>query len=518
MRKEGKFTDTEYREIYPSDAVPPRLYGVIKAHKPEKNFPMRTIVSTVGTVSHATSKHLVKIIQPTLNKNSTRLQNSTSFVQEAKTWEIGATEIQVSYDVVALYPSVPISKAVDVIMKILQDDAAAIRSRTKLELRDIKLLIDLCLGKCYFLYEDSIFIIKDAGPIGLSLMVVMAEAYLQHLEKKAMEDATEKQVAPITFKRYVDDSHARFPNLVQAKAFLDILNAQDSKIQYTIEMEDSQKALAFLDVKVCNDGSGSYDCQVHRKEAITNVQIKSHSSVNPRILDSVFKGFLVRAHRLCSHKHLLEEITFLIDVFAENGHDRIKLENIARTYTIPEKRKEHTVLTTETKTDDTATKPLIKIPWIPRLGPKLRNIFKKHNIRIIFTSPPNLESLLCNNKSKLPKNSQAGVYKLNCSCGSSYIGETKKKVRTRLEEHQRDIRNEKWTSTGCSEHASHCTGTFDWNGNATIAVQSNYRLRKIREALEIRRHKTGPDQVMGLNRDSGNICYSNSWNALFQKL
>ncbi len=35
---------------------------------------------------------------------------------------------------------------------------------------------------------------------------------------------------------------------------------------------------------------------------------------------------------------------------------------------------------------------------------------------------------------------------------------------------------------------------------------------------EIRRCKTGPDQPTGLNRDLGNVMFTNSWNALFRKL
>ena len=72
------------------------------------------------------------------------------------------------------------------------------------------MLIELCLSRCYFLYENDIYEIEDAGPIGLSLMVVIAEAYLQFLEKRALAIACGRDVQPITFKRYVDDSHARF--------------------------------------------------------------------------------------------------------------------------------------------------------------------------------------------------------------------------------------------------------------------------------------------------------------------
>ena len=63
--KEGKFDNKTYYKVYPSDAIPPRLYGVTKAHKPEKNYPMRTIVSNIGKVPYGTSKYLVEMIQTT---------------------------------------------------------------------------------------------------------------------------------------------------------------------------------------------------------------------------------------------------------------------------------------------------------------------------------------------------------------------------------------------------------------------------------------------------------------------
>ena len=49
LRKEKKFTDKEYCEIYPSDSILPRLYGTVKAHKPEKNYPMRTVYNNWNT-------------------------------------------------------------------------------------------------------------------------------------------------------------------------------------------------------------------------------------------------------------------------------------------------------------------------------------------------------------------------------------------------------------------------------------------------------------------------------------
>ena len=50
------------------------------------------------------------------------LKNSKQFVDEAKSWEISPDEIQVSFDVVALYPSIPVKKAIDDLMNMLKTD------------------------------------------------------------------------------------------------------------------------------------------------------------------------------------------------------------------------------------------------------------------------------------------------------------------------------------------------------------------------------------------------------------
>ena len=126
------------------------MYGTIKAHKLEKNYPMRTILSTIGTPASGISKYLVKIIEPTLNKNNNKIQNSPSLVHKVKDWKIESTEIQVSYNIVHLYPSVPLDKSTQVIVEFLQDDHVELKKRTKLNLTDIQQLLELCLSKCYF--------------------------------------------------------------------------------------------------------------------------------------------------------------------------------------------------------------------------------------------------------------------------------------------------------------------------------------------------------------------------------
>ena len=209
MRKENKFDNITYFKLYPSDAIPPRQEGVIKAHKQEKNYPMRTIVSTIGTAPYGTSKYLVEIIQPILNKKKHCVMNSSSFVNEVAIWETTLKKIKVSYDDLDLYPSISKDKAITVWIETL-NDVDDLNSCRKQTLTDIHKLIELCLNKSYFLYKNKIRLLKNSGPIGVSLMVVLSESYLQHLERKAIAEALAIHIQLKTFKRYVDESHARF--------------------------------------------------------------------------------------------------------------------------------------------------------------------------------------------------------------------------------------------------------------------------------------------------------------------
>ena len=98
---------------------------------------------------------------------------------------------------------------------------------------------------------------ENSGPIGLSIMVVLSECYLQRIEHISITQALNLNLAPKTFKRFVDDSHARFNNREQSLQFLDILNSQDPSIQYTTEFENGNTQLIFLDVSMRSTGNNS---------------------------------------------------------------------------------------------------------------------------------------------------------------------------------------------------------------------------------------------------------------------
>ena len=165
--KQQNFETRTYFQLFSADPIPPRLYGVIKAHNPEKCFPMQAIVSTVGTLSYGISQYLVELIHPTRNKSKYKITNSSPFLNKAKNWFVKRNKVQVSYDIVNLYPSVPINKALDILIDQLNNDQDELMKRTKLCSKGIYELAELCFSKCYFSWNNESRILKNSGPIGL---------------------------------------------------------------------------------------------------------------------------------------------------------------------------------------------------------------------------------------------------------------------------------------------------------------------------------------------------------------
>ena len=140
------------------------------------------LVSTIGRPRYGISKYPEGIIQPILNKNQHKVKSSKSFVSQVKTWKIELDEIQASYDVANLYPSLPVDDAMDVIILQSIIDYDDLKT-TKLVRIDILQLMELFIIECYFLRDNAIWNFLNFGPIGLS---------------------------PKKFCRYADDSHTRF--------------------------------------------------------------------------------------------------------------------------------------------------------------------------------------------------------------------------------------------------------------------------------------------------------------------
>ncbi|XP_065679047.1 uncharacterized protein LOC136093746 [Hydra vulgaris] len=221
-------------------------------------------------------------------------------------------------------------------------------------------------------------------------MVVLAESFLQYHEEKAikMTTTTIPFIDIKSFYRYVDDSHARFSNLNQAEQFQKILNKQHLSLKYTIEVENKNKILYFLDITIINNTQGKYEFKVYRKDAVTNIQIKPHSNYDPKIIKAIFKENIHRDYSICSENHLKDKINLLIQVFTENKYDEKILKDIS-----DQGQKKRFANKTEIPSNSNNL-PTISLPWIPIISPRLRRIYRKAGYKTAFKSNANLKTLL----------------------------------------------------------------------------------------------------------------------------
>ena len=69
----SKFTQQDYKRLYPAGSIAGKFYGLAKLHKfpifaAVDQLPLRPIIWNVGTASYQLAKHLAKLLLP-LSKN-----------------------------------------------------------------------------------------------------------------------------------------------------------------------------------------------------------------------------------------------------------------------------------------------------------------------------------------------------------------------------------------------------------------------------------------------------------------
>ena len=88
-------------------------------------------------------------------------------------------------------------------------------------------------------------------------------------------------------------------------------------------------------------------------------------------------------------------------------------------------------------TQEEQPKYTICLPYVAGVGEALRRVCRKFDIRTVFTTMSMLRQQLTKVKDTDPTLKKSSVvYKIPCSCGLAYIGETKRSLETRLKEHQ----------------------------------------------------------------------------------
>ena len=417
--------DNIYKKMYPTGVSPPKFYGLPKIHK--KNIPLRPIVSSIGAVAYGVTKVLAEIIKPLMGCSQHHVHNSQQFAEEMKEMKLEKGECITSYDVIALFTSIPIPYALEVMKKKLEQDTE-LQKRTIMPVDTILELLAFCLNNTYFVFQNTFYEQTKGAAMGSSISHIIANIFMEAFEQRAITTALH---LPRVWKRYVDDTLVVQQQKHQQE-FLQHINTVDPSIQFTVEEAKEDGSIPFLDTIIRPEEDGSFTIGVYRKPTHTDLYLPWDSNHNIAAKYSVINTLTHRAHTICSTPELAEqELQHLEEVLGACKYSRWAVRKIFNKHQHKEKKK--------TPRSKHQTKCHIVVPYIEGMGESLKKICKRHEVDMHFKGGRTLKNILVSPKDQDKiTNKNCVIYRYSCGsidCGEEYIGESGRSFGERYKEH-----------------------------------------------------------------------------------
>nr|VZI22688.1 unnamed protein product [Spirometra erinaceieuropaei] len=299
--------------------------------------------------------------------------------------------------------------------------------------------------------------------MGSPLSGFIAEAVLQKVETLVFSNYKSKFWA-----RYVDDTFVIIKRQM-VKEFHDVLNSVFSDIQFTMEAEANNQLL-FLDVHIHRKPNGHLKTTVYRKATNTRQTLSFHSKHPLGHKRNCMRTLYRRAETHCSEPDdRRSELRYLQRLFMANGYPRNFIERGRQAG--PSR-----CLVTE--------RPKIwrALPYIDGVSETVSRLLRPLGIGIAHQPESTIRHLVMRPKAPLPLGETTNViYRIQCnSCEVNYIGETGKRLQTRVGEHMRAVRRMDPLSL-VAEHCADSGHTFAFQ-HAEILGRGNDRIA--RETIE----------------------------------
>ena len=432
IKAEGGISEAVYKKLYPTGAGSPKFHGLPKKHK--EGLPLRPIVSSIGAVTYHTAKELARILKPLVGRSPYHIQNSLDFIQQIQGIQLQPNQCMVSFDVKALFTSVPVQPAISIIKKLLEKDQT-LQQRTTMSVNNISCLLEFCLMSTYFTYQGQHFQQLEGAAMGSPISPIVANLFMDDFEERAISTSPHP---PSFWKRYVDDTFTILESS-HRRAFLDHINSVDQHIQFTCEEQREDGSLPFLDVLVMPQEDGSLKSTVFRKPTHTDLYLRwdSHHTLPSKY--SVIGTLLHRAKTICSDPQLLkQEEDHLYKALSTCKYPTWALNRIKMKIRNPTNKKNNNSNPKNSGTD-TNQKPYIIVPYQKGLSEIFKNICNNHGVQVYFKGGKTIKNLLMAPKDQDPMKNRSGViYRFKCNrveCDDEYIGESSRTFGEGFKEH-----------------------------------------------------------------------------------
>ena len=443
MMKEGVdkgfISEKDGQAAMPAEPTAGRLYGLPKDHKPVRPEtglpPLREVVSCSGSNLEGPGKIVDHFLQPVDEQVPTFIRDTPHLLRMIE--ELNALGPQppgtrlYSLDIVAMYPSIPTSRAPAVMKKRLLSSGMGV------ELADwLTRLVELMLKSSTFEYDGSLYTQATGTSIGAPYAPSYAGMYVGEVEEeggrrwegrdrlgrsrraesKGLEWKEGDRAEAGWRHRYRDDciglfrgTEAEFPGLLGA------MNSVDPEVQFTAEINWTENKLVFLDVVITIDEEGFLRTDLHTKPNAKNKLLLPSSAHPPSVTRSSVYSLALRIRRICSseentelqfakladrlrERHYSEEI---IRAGISRARERTRAEALRKVVRQPEEGRQHRLIVTYDRRSSPALGPTLRSNYdqMVRQDQRLGRTFPKVP-RPVYRRGKSLKDMLC--RAKLP--------------------------------------------------------------------------------------------------------------------
>jgi len=214
---------------------------------------------------------------------------------------------------------------------------------------------------------------------------------------------------------------------------------------------------------------------------------------------------VIRLSHPLAHKN---NFNIVINILLDNGYP---LNLIFSTIRRRLKSYSYNIHSRDNQKEKETSLPFFVIPYVSHIADKFIQYFKNISFSTLaFSCYNNLKKFIKVHKDVLPTSSRSNVvYRINClDCEASYVGQTKRCLKVRLNEHRNHIKRNTTHNSVITEHKLEFKHEFDWENIKILDEERILNKRLISEMIYIKK------QQQGLNAQSDTILLDPIYNEL----
>ena len=453
--------DKLIKKIIPNSSRTAELYGLPKNHK--ENVPLRPIVSACGDPLDKLSWFLERIITQLLPLIPAHLKNTEQYLSTLHDQYpdgLPPSAIVFTMDVQNLYGNIPTEEAITAVCSMIQKHTTEI-DLFGLTLDSLKSLLQHCLQNNYVRFGDEFYKQTKGIAMGSRVAPPIAITFMHTVESLILSSPCDQ---PVLYLRYIDDILGVWTHGAEAlDEYYKFINSFHPSLKFSLERTDTSQisSVPFLDTRITVTPTGQYSTELYFKPMASPIIIHFTSAQPIQVKLAVLNSELTRAKRTGSNDEAIERgIQKVTNIFLSNGYPlRIikraifKVKHTEKLNNKPDsdRHKQNTTFISLPFIDDDLSRRInvkvrssglpIKIAW--QRGQTTASILVRSALNPPKCPSGNKTCNACASGIEGQCTTKNVVYEIKCKLcqDSTYIGETKRLVRLRFNEHLRDAKN-----------------------------------------------------------------------------